>query len=144
MNDPRRFRLFACASLLPGEADAALLEAAVHLGPARTLGRYALIDLGVTAALQPSGLADLQPVVGELYEVTAQTLARCDVKHDHPTTFVREEVDLEDGTRAHAYFVRPEQSRGRRRIRGGDWKRRFEVGKPEAGPLVRWARTRTR
>jgi gamma-glutamylcyclotransferase (GGCT)/AIG2-like uncharacterized protein YtfP len=144
VSDPRRFRLFACGSLLPGEADAALLEGAVHLGPARTVARYALVDLGITAALQAGTVIEVPPVVGELYEVTAQTLARCDVKHDHPTTFVREEVELEDGTTALSYFVRPEQSRGRRRVRGGDWRKRFDVGKPEAGPLVRWARTRQR
>ncbi len=144
MIDDRRFRLFAYGTLLPGEQDAALLQGATHLASSRTAARYALLDLGTGAALLDGTTLEVAPVVGELFEVTAQILARCDVKHEHPTLFVRQEVELEDGSRAFAYFLRPEQARGRRRIRSGDWKRRFEVARPEAGPLVRWARTRAR
>lgn len=144
MVDSRRFRLFVYDTMLPGEPEAALLEGATPLGPARTVARYPLLDLGSGAALLASTALEVAPVVGELYEVTAPILARCDVRREHPTLFVREELELDDGTTAFAYFLRPEQARGRRRIRGGDWKRRFEVAKPEAGPLVRWARTRTR
>jgi gamma-glutamylcyclotransferase (GGCT)/AIG2-like uncharacterized protein YtfP len=144
MTDARRFRLFVYDTMLPGEPEAALLEGAVSLGPARTVARYPLLDLGAAAALLESTALEVAPVVGELYEVTAPILARCDVRREHPTLFVRQELDLEDGTRAFAYFLRAEQARGRRRIRGGDWKKRFDVAKPEAGPLVRWARSRPR
>ena len=98
MIDSRRFRLFVCGSLLPGEPDAALLEGAVALGPVRTAARYGLVDLGANAVLLAGLTLEVPPVVGELYEVTAQTLARCDVKHEHPTLFVRDDVELEDGT----------------------------------------------
>jgi gamma-glutamylcyclotransferase (GGCT)/AIG2-like uncharacterized protein YtfP len=128
--------------MLSGEPDAALLEGAVLLGEARTVARYGLIDLGSLGVLLDGLTIDVAPVVGELYEVTAQTLARCDVKHDHPTLFVRQDVELDDGSQAFAYFGRPLGIRGRRRVRGGDWRRRFEVAKPEAGPLVTWARGR--
>jgi gamma-glutamylcyclotransferase (GGCT)/AIG2-like uncharacterized protein YtfP len=144
MIDDRRFRLFACGTLLPGEPDAAWLDGATHLASVRTAAKYALLDLGTRAALLEGTTLDVVPVVGELYEVTAPILARCDVNHEHPTLFSRQEVELEDGSRAFAYFLRSEQARGRRRIRGGDWKKRFEVARPEAGPLVRWARARTR
>lgn len=144
MTDTRRFRLFVYDTMLPGEPEAALLEGALALGPARTVARYPLLDLGSGAALLETTALEVAPVVGELFEVTAPILARCDVRREHPTLFVRQEVELDDGTRAFAYFLRAEQARGRRRIRGGDWRRRFEVAKPEAGPLVRWARSRTR
>jgi gamma-glutamylcyclotransferase (GGCT)/AIG2-like uncharacterized protein YtfP len=130
--------------MLPGEPDAHLLDGATLLRTAQTAARYPLLDLGAGAALLETTTLEVAAVVGELYEVIAMILARCDVKREHPTLVVRQDVELEDGSVAFAYFLRPEQARGRRRIRGGDWKKRFEAAKPEAGPFVGWARGRVR
>ena len=139
--DGRRFRLFVYGTLLPGEADASLLEGATHLGPARTQPKYHLIELGPNAALLEGGLVS---VVGELYEVSPQILAACDLKREHPVLYLRKRVELEDGSEAYAYFLRSEQTVGRRRLKGGDWKSRFQGDRPEAGAFVRWARDRYR
>jgi gamma-glutamylaminecyclotransferase len=141
MDAARSFRLFVYGTLLSGEPDADLLEGATALGAVRTAAQYHLVELGPNAALLEGGMV---AVVGELYEVSAPTLARCDLKREHPVLYQRRRVTLEDQSEAYAYFLRNEQAIGRRRLPGGDWKARFAVKKPEAGPFVRWARERHR
>lgn len=140
MTDARRFRLFVYGTMLSGEPDAPLLEQATLIGPARTAAKYHLVELGPNAGLLEGGLVS---IVGELYEVSPQVLAGCDLKREHPVLYLRKRVELEDGE-AYAYFLRNEQTVGRRRIRGGDWKARFKGERPEAGAFVRWARDRYR
>ncbi len=136
----RRFALFAYGTFLPGERDHETLTGAELVGEARTRDGYTLVEVGPLAGMIEGGLG---AVFGLLYSVEYATLSACDVKRDHPRLFRRKDVTLEDGTIAHAYFLEPEQVRGKRRIRGGDWRRRFEVKSPEPGPLVRWARGRS-
>jgi len=143
--DDRRFRLFVYGTFLPGEPDHELLAGAELVGPATTQPRYKLVELTGAAGLLDRGDT---AVVGEVYELDVKTLAACDVKREHPVLFERRGVELSDGSVAHAYFLRHEQSRGRRRIRGGDWRNRFAPGRPgelsKAGPFVTWARGRHR
>lgn len=140
--DPRRYRLFVYGTLLPEEADHELLARAEALGPAQTKPIYKLVELGASAGLIEGGDTT---VVGELYEVDVTTLAACDVKREHPVLYLRMAVELSDGSVAQSYFLRAEQTRGRRRIRGGDWRQRFAPQRPagaEAGPFVRWSKSR--
>ena len=141
----RRFRLFDYGTFLPGEPDHGFLEGAELIGPATTKPQYKLVEFTATAGLLDRGDT---AVVGEIYELDVKTLAACDVKREHPVLFERRVVELSDGTRAHAYFLRHEQSRGRRRLRGGDWRNRFVSSRPgelhSAGPFVSWARSRHR
>jgi gamma-glutamylcyclotransferase (GGCT)/AIG2-like uncharacterized protein YtfP len=141
MADARQFRLFVYGTLLPGEVHAPLLEGAALLGAARTAPKYHLVELGPNAALLEGGLVS---VIGEVYEVSPQVLAACDLERQHPVLYLRKRVDLDDGSEAYAYFLRNEQTVGRRRIKSGDWKARFKSDRPEAGAFVRWARDRHR
>lgn len=145
--------LFVYDSLLSGEPEHTLLSAARSLGPARTAPGYHLVDLGQLGGLLPGALGD---VTGELYAVDRQTLAAIDIRRGHPLAHHRETIKLADGREAEAYLLRDDQARGRRRIRGGDWRARFAparggIGGPsgtdrvhDGGPLVGWARDRFR
>jgi len=137
------FRLFVYGSFLTSESESAVLAEAKSVGPMRTDAGYTLHELGAMAGMVEGGEG---VIVGELYEVDFPLLSVCDKKSDHPSRFHRGMVKLADGSEAHAYLLHPDQVRGRRRVRGGDWVRRFEVERPSArdvgGPLARWARNR--
>jgi gamma-glutamylcyclotransferase (GGCT)/AIG2-like uncharacterized protein YtfP len=136
-----RFRLFAYGTFLPGEVDHEVIAAARHLGPARTAPCFTLVELNAFAGLLAEGSGQVQ---GELYELDYATLAACDVRRDHPRRYQRKTIALDDGSRAEAYLVLPEQALGRRRLRGGDWRSRFKRERPEPGAFVRWAKDRHR
>ncbi|HZO15926.1 MAG TPA: gamma-glutamylcyclotransferase family protein [Polyangiaceae bacterium] len=134
-----RFRLFVYGTLLEGEPDHATLEGATRIGELRTSDGYAIVEMGALAGLVEGNGS----VLGELYEVSYDLLAACDRLRDHPRRYHRKTVRLEDGSEAEAYFVHPDQARGLRRVRDGDWRGRFRARRaPEAGPFVRWARAR--
>jgi gamma-glutamylcyclotransferase (GGCT)/AIG2-like uncharacterized protein YtfP len=116
--------------MLGGERDQHLLARAKLIGPAKTTGRYLLVETASGAGLVEGGDC---AVVGELYELDVGTLAACDVHRQHPQLYERRPVELEGAAGAEAYFLRPEQARGRRRLRGGDWRARFA---PAARPPI--------
>jgi gamma-glutamylcyclotransferase (GGCT)/AIG2-like uncharacterized protein YtfP len=134
-----RFRLFVYGTLRQGEVDHELLASAERLGEQSTKSGYTLVELGPLAGMIEGGAG---AVIGELYSVDYATLSACDKKRDHPRLFRRQSVMLADGSEAHAYLLDFDQVRGRRRIRSGDWRKRFEAKPPEPGPFVRWARSR--
>jgi hypothetical protein len=74
-------------------------------------------------------------------------LASIDVQVQHPVLFKRTTIRLQDGVEAETYLLDVDQVRGRRRIRSGDWRARFQ---PPPHPsarddaFVRWARNRHR
>jgi gamma-glutamylcyclotransferase (GGCT)/AIG2-like uncharacterized protein YtfP len=132
--------LFVYGSEMAGESDHALLESAKPLGAATTEARFDLIDLGANAALASGGLT---AITGEVYLVPVATLAKLDIRAGHPVIHVRTTIRLADGRDAEAYLLKADQVRGRRRIRGGDWKTRSQAERvTDGGPLVRWARGR--
>jgi gamma-glutamylcyclotransferase (GGCT)/AIG2-like uncharacterized protein YtfP len=138
----RQFVLFVYGTLLPGEPSHALLADARALGPARTAPVFELIDLGPYPALVAGGRTS---VVGELYELSAATLAAIDVHEGHPVLFKRVTIPLEGGPEAQAYTLEPHQTTGRRRIRSGDWRGRFRHAPgPSArdSAIVRWLKDR--
>lgn len=136
-----KFRLFAYGTFMKGEREHELIAGSVSVGPARTAKGFTLVESRALAGLVEGG--DGQ-VVGELYELEYEMLRACDKRRDHPVLFERKEIALEDGSLAHSYVLRQDQARGLRRIRGGDWRQRFSVPKPEGGALVEWARNRHR
>jgi len=136
-------RLFVYGSQLPGERDAEQLAGAVQVGAVRTAQGYSLVEVGPLAGLIEEGSGI---VVGELYTIGQGLMRTLDRQAPHPGLFHRKAVRLEDGSVAEAFFLFADQVRGKRRIRGGDWRGRFQVRRPgelhEAGPLVSWARGR--
>jgi len=140
----RRFVLFVYGSLLRGESNHARLDGARALGDAKTAAAFELFDLGPYPALVAVGAT---AVAGELYEVDAKMLAALDVYEEVPRLFKRVRIALADGAEAQAYTLDAEQVRGRRRIRSGDWRTRFQAAQSASvreGPMVRWAKNRDR
>ena len=133
------FLLFAYGNFLPDEVDHDLLTAAKPLGPAQSAAGYTLVELNAFAGMLEGGAGH---VVGQLYEIDHDCLVACDKRRDHPSRYHRKEIALSDGRRAHAYLLHPEQATGRRRVRNGDWKKRFQSERPDPGAFVTWAKSR--
>src|SRR4051794_6690959 len=117
------YLVFVYGLLLEGESAHKELEGTKFEGPAKTARKFALVDLDSYPALVAGGDTSVE---GELYTCTPQQLARVDVFEEHPILFRRSPIELEDGREAQAYLLGWEQVRGRRRIRSGSWRRRFE------------------
>lgn len=138
----RDIELFVYGSLLPGEADHELLAAAEHLGSATTQPAFYLVELTGFPALVSGGTTS---VSGEVYRIDVGTLRRIDVRKEHPILFQRESIELSDGRFVAAYLMSLSQVRGRRRLKVGDWRKRFSLPPsttPES-PWARWARSRS-
>lgn len=116
------YLLFVYGTLLPGEPEHARLEGARPLGPAETEPTFDLVDLGPEPALVPGGTIAVR---GEVYALTPAQLAAVDVHHGHPLKYRRSSIRLADGRVVEAHQLAPDQARGRRRIRSGDWKGRL-------------------
>ena len=83
-------------------------------------------------------------VHGELYSVSRELRFKLDVHHQCPVLFRRIRVKLADGTEAETYAMDEDKVRGKRRLRGGSWKGRFEPRKSSVppGPMTEYARKR--
>ncbi|HVY28137.1 MAG TPA: gamma-glutamylcyclotransferase family protein [Polyangiaceae bacterium] len=134
-------RLFVYGLLLQGEREHALLEGAPLLGEARTLPQHTLVDLDFYPVLLTSGGV---AIVGELYQVSRQLRFKLDVHHQCPALFRRVTVRLDDGTEAETYAMDEEKVRGKRRLKNGSWRGRFEPRRSSAppGPMTHYAKTR--
>ena len=128
-------------SMLKGQIDHSLLKGAELVGSARTGPEFELFEVGAYGALVPEGRTS---VTGEVYLVSRSLLAALDVARQVPILFERVIVRLEGEEPAHAYAMRAEQVRGKRRLAQGDFRLRFASNVPRAdpGPFVRWARQR--
>jgi gamma-glutamylaminecyclotransferase len=133
--------LFVYGLLLQGEREHALLGGACLIGEARTKPQYTLVDLDFYPVLLERGQVS---VLGELYEVTRQQRFELDVHHQCPALFRRITIELSDGTRAETYAMDEEKVRGKRRLKGGSWRGRFEPRKSTVppGPMTDYARKR--
>jgi gamma-glutamylaminecyclotransferase len=139
--EPRKCRLFVYGTLLEGQPGHGLLAGSEPLGIARTQARFQLVDLGAYAAMVPEGSSS---IVGELYGVDLDTRARIDRHLQVPLLFQRSRIALDDGSEAEAYVMSADRVRGRRRLRHGDWRKRFAPSVPRGAPspFVQWARGR--
>lgn len=114
-------RVFVYGTLLAGEPNHRLLEAASFVGPAVTPPVFSLVDLGPFPALVEGGAG---AVVGEVYEVDRPTLARLDQLEGHPRFYKRQRIALDDGSHVETYVLSPEQVAGRPVIGSGNWRAR--------------------
>ncbi len=101
------FLLFVYGTLMRGGRFHRVLHDQRFLGPARTLPRYALLDLGAYPGLIHRN-EDGRGVAGELYEVPAALLPRLDAVEGAPELFRLGRVQLEgvDGE-VYSYFYQP-------------------------------------
>jgi gamma-glutamylcyclotransferase (GGCT)/AIG2-like uncharacterized protein YtfP len=134
-------RLFVYGLLLKGEREHALLDGAQLLGEARTAPEHTLVDLSFYPALLVGGHVE---VLGELYAVSRELRFKLDVHHQCPALFRRVSVNLADGSQAETYAMDDEKVRGKRRLRAGSWRGRFEPRKSSVppGPMTEYTRKR--
>ena len=136
----REITLFVYDDWMSDRPGAARLSAARSLGPAATAPGFDLVDLGNAVSLVPGGTTSVR---GELYVLDAAHLASLDVEKGHPLRFKRVRIPLQDGRQAEAYTLDPDQARGRRRIRSGDYRAHVAPAAPvRQSNWSRWARTR--
>jgi gamma-glutamylcyclotransferase (GGCT)/AIG2-like uncharacterized protein YtfP len=133
--------LFVYGLLLKGEREHALLEGAPLLREAFTAAEHTLVDLDFYPVLFVGGRVAVQ---GELYGISRQLRFKLDVHHQCPALFRRISVKLADGTLAETYAMDEEKVRGKRRLRGGSWRGRFEPRKSSVppGPMTDYSRKR--
>jgi gamma-glutamylcyclotransferase (GGCT)/AIG2-like uncharacterized protein YtfP len=134
-------RLFVYGLLLQGEREHPLLEGALLLGQVQTVPEHTLVDLSFYPVLLVGGQV---AVAGELYGVSRQLRFKLDVHHQCPVLFRRVTVKLSDGTEAETYVMDEEKVRGKRRLRGGSWRGRFEPRRSSVppGPMTEYVRKR--
>lgn len=114
-------RLFVYGSLMRGEPAHPLLEGARFVAEASTAPGFALRDFGDWPGMLREGDGAVR---GEVFAVPDALVPTLDRYEDHPQVFVRQEIELADGSRAETYLVRAERADGRPRLASGDWRRR--------------------
>lgn len=113
-------RVFVYGTLRRGELNAGLMADARFIRAAHTPPAYTLFALDGHPGLGAGGTT---AVVGEVYEVDAQTLARLDALEEHPTWYERRAIALADGEAVDTYLLPPRFTAGRSIIAHGDWVR---------------------
>ena len=127
-------RVFVYGSLLPSLPNHDLyLSTSTLLGSTTTAtADYLLVD---SRNNFPYALDNVQEstvkLVGMLYEVSDETLARLDMLEGHPNFYRRKKIALADGSDAIAYLLHDESTRKSialdtdryKRVEDGDWKR---------------------
>lgn len=111
--------VFTYGTLLRGESNAGLLKGSKRVAKTRTLPGFRLYDFGAYPGLVQGGK---QAVPGEVYAVSAETLARLDHLEEHPDFYRRTPLVLEDGTTAETYLLPSERVKGRPIIISGCWR----------------------
>jgi gamma-glutamylcyclotransferase (GGCT)/AIG2-like uncharacterized protein YtfP len=134
-------RLFVYGLLLQGEREHPLLEGAPLLGQVQTVPEHTLVDLSFYPVLLVGGQV---AVAGEVYGVSRHLRFKLDVHHQCPVLFRRVTVKLSDGSEAETYVMDEEKVRGKRRLRGGSWRGRFEPRRSSVppGPMTEYVRKR--
>ena len=112
--------LFVYGSLKRGAEHHSELSSARFVGEACTTSAYRLVHYGAYPAMTDGARA----VVGELYEVDEELLARLDAFEGCPTLYRRGRARLSDEREAIAYIIGAERARGCDEISGGCWPER--------------------
>jgi gamma-glutamylaminecyclotransferase len=116
-----RERLFVYGTLMKGEHHHDVLKSAAFIGLSETEGLFDLVQIDYYPAL----LADGQThVMGEVYEVDADTLAKLDELEEVPDYYVREKIRLADGSEAQVYLMPRARAAGAEPIASGYFRMR--------------------
>ena len=101
--------VFVYGRMKQGGANHGILAQSKFIGGAVTAPLYTLVDLGGFPGLKKDGQ---RAIHGELYAVDPQTLANIDELEDHPDTFRRDTLTLEDGREVVGYVLPASQAAG--------------------------------
>jgi gamma-glutamylcyclotransferase (GGCT)/AIG2-like uncharacterized protein YtfP len=115
------FRLFVYGTLKRDGIRRLVLANQRFLGPARTLPRYALFDLGPYPGLVAAA-TDGQIVEGELYEVAENLRPTLDSAEGAPTLFRLEEVELDGIPGPVLAYIYQRSTKGCPRCTSGTWR----------------------
>jgi gamma-glutamylcyclotransferase (GGCT)/AIG2-like uncharacterized protein YtfP len=110
--------VFVYGTLRQGEVNHDLLATSEFIGGHVTEPKYELQDLGE----YPGLISGSSSIVGEVYRIDEQTLAKLDILEDVPIEYRREVIDTPYGPAY--YYIYQGQVQGRD-IDGGDWFSRF-------------------
>jgi gamma-glutamylcyclotransferase (GGCT)/AIG2-like uncharacterized protein YtfP len=111
-------RLFVYGSLKRGFRHHDLLGGASFEGDARTAPDFSLVLQGEYPALVRGGT---ECVHGEIYRVTDELLTELDRFEGCPDLYLREQIQLDDGTSALSYVISPNGARALPTIAEGRW-----------------------
>jgi len=87
-------KVFVYGTLKEGHYNNYLLVRGKKLGEAMTLQPFVLYNCGFPIAVEHSEDAPLLPVMGEVWEVDAETLLRLDRLEGHPDWYERKKVSV--------------------------------------------------
>jgi len=110
--------VFVYGRMKQGGIDHAVLSGSKFLGEVLTAPIYDLVDLGGMPGLTTGGEISVH---GELYAVDDRTLTNIDELEDHPDTFHRDTLILEDGREVLGYVLPESQANGFPHMNTGDW-----------------------
>lgn len=117
-------RVFVYGTLRKGEGNHQRYLDGLAMTPARTAPGWGMASLGAYPAIYPAEFPGV--VVGEVYEVDDARLEHLDRLEGYVPggrgMYDREEIALEDGTEAWAYFMPLERVEDWTAIPSGDWK----------------------
>lgn len=86
--------VFVYGTLKAGKGNHGLLNGATFIGPGVTTQPFVMKDGGFPAVLKTN---EGHPVVGEIYAITDDILAKLDSLEGHPNLFCREEIPVDIG-----------------------------------------------
>jgi gamma-glutamylcyclotransferase (GGCT)/AIG2-like uncharacterized protein YtfP len=123
--------LFVYGTLLRGESNHTYLKASRFLRETATGPGFALVDLGPYPGMIK---ASQGCVAGELYRISAETLAEIDALEQHPEVYWRTAIRLVDRRTVQGYLLRPEHAADHPVIAGGDWRAHRTARSSRANP----------
>lgn len=113
-------RLFVYGTLMRGERGHDLLGSSTFVTHATTPREFTLVDLGSYPGLRTGGET---AVLGEIYEVSHDTLRDLDDYEEVPEVYLRISRMLA-GAETMLYVLRPEIEPNAPAIQSGDWRKR--------------------
>lgn len=110
--------VFVYGTLRQGGVYHSLLHSSRRVQCVRTTAHYELVHLGEYPGMLPSGTTS---VTGEIYEVSARTLADLDELEEVPHLYTREIVSFASFVDVWGYLYRGPDAASAPRIPSGDW-----------------------